>query len=333
MLFSGAKTASGMANSPTDAMIVAGFPMGYEDIAPIPVMVTEAGGRVLDLAGHDVLSGDGSAVADEDGGAGGVPARRKAASSPLIFNIALTAPEARDLCRWLQLADKPARMRAEHRTVPGEAPGLDKVRAIDGGALREGMAELLRVSPGGRDRADREPVPAGPAGAGARASQPSGPVPATEVRPVPAESPQDGFPADPRQRVQRAVRRARVEPGPGAGRVLGLDRRAGIGAPGRHAVGRRPRPAAHHGDPQGVAGDPGAPGVAGRVRVAAALPAGGPRPGPGQGGRPAVADAAAAVPAAGLQRGPDDVRPGERRGRFRVVTALPAVHGSLPARP
>ena len=109
-------------------------------------------------------------------------------------------------------------------------------------------------------------------GAGERASQPAGPVPAAEVRPVPAGSPQDGSPADPRQRVQRAVRRARVEPGSGAGRVLGLHRRTGIGAPGRHAVGRRPRPAAHHGDPQGIAGDPGAPGVAGRVRVAAALP-------------------------------------------------------------
>jgi hypothetical protein len=39
-----------------------------------------------------------------------------------------------------------------------------------------------------------------------------------------------------------------------------------------------------------------------------------------------VVDAAAAVPAAGLQRGPDDVRPGERRDRFRVVTALTAAY-------
>jgi histidinol-phosphatase len=37
--------------------------MGYEDIAPIPLMVTEAGGRVSDLAGNDVLSGDGTILA------------------------------------------------------------------------------------------------------------------------------------------------------------------------------------------------------------------------------------------------------------------------------
>src|SRR5580692_13192477 len=33
-----------------------------------------------------------------------------------------TRAEARDFCRWLQLADKPARLRAERRTVPGKRP-------------------------------------------------------------------------------------------------------------------------------------------------------------------------------------------------------------------
>jgi len=33
-----------------------------------------------------------------------------------------TRAEARDFCRWLQLADKPARMRAERRSVPGKRP-------------------------------------------------------------------------------------------------------------------------------------------------------------------------------------------------------------------
>ena len=33
-----------------------------------------------------------------------------------------TRAEARDFCRWLQLADKPARPRAERRTVPGKRP-------------------------------------------------------------------------------------------------------------------------------------------------------------------------------------------------------------------
>ena len=42
---------------------LAGFPLGYEDIAPIPVMVTEAGGLVSDLDGNDVLSGNGTVLA------------------------------------------------------------------------------------------------------------------------------------------------------------------------------------------------------------------------------------------------------------------------------
>jgi len=43
--------------------VLAGFPLGYEDIAPIPVMVTEAGGLVSDLDGNDVLSGNGTVLA------------------------------------------------------------------------------------------------------------------------------------------------------------------------------------------------------------------------------------------------------------------------------
>ena len=46
-----------------DAMIIAGLPMGYEDIAPIPLLITEAGGRVSDLDGNDVLSGNGTVLA------------------------------------------------------------------------------------------------------------------------------------------------------------------------------------------------------------------------------------------------------------------------------
>jgi integrase len=54
----------------------------------------------------------------------------------------------------------------------GEAAVAGEVRAIDSCALRDGLPRLLRLSPGGRDRADREPVPAGPAGLGARAPLP-----------------------------------------------------------------------------------------------------------------------------------------------------------------
>jgi histidinol-phosphatase len=46
-----------------DAVVVAGFPMGYEDLAPLPVIVTEAGGRVTDLTGAPVLTGDGTVLA------------------------------------------------------------------------------------------------------------------------------------------------------------------------------------------------------------------------------------------------------------------------------
>lgn len=46
-----------------DALIIAGLPMGYEDIAPIPLIITEAGGRVSDLDGNDVLAGNGTVLA------------------------------------------------------------------------------------------------------------------------------------------------------------------------------------------------------------------------------------------------------------------------------
>jgi histidinol-phosphatase len=35
---------------------------GYDDLAPLPVIVAEAGGRITDLSGGPVLTGDGSAV-------------------------------------------------------------------------------------------------------------------------------------------------------------------------------------------------------------------------------------------------------------------------------
>jgi histidinol-phosphatase len=47
----------------SDALLIAGFPMGYEDRAPLPLIVGEAGGRVTDLNGDDVLAGDGSVLA------------------------------------------------------------------------------------------------------------------------------------------------------------------------------------------------------------------------------------------------------------------------------
>lgn len=46
-----------------DAVVIAGAPQGYEDLAPLPVIVGEAGGVVTDLAGGPVLTGDGTALA------------------------------------------------------------------------------------------------------------------------------------------------------------------------------------------------------------------------------------------------------------------------------
>jgi histidinol-phosphatase len=52
-----------VAEGRADAIVIAGLPMGYEDIAPIPLMIAEAGGRVSDLAGNDVLTGNGTVLA------------------------------------------------------------------------------------------------------------------------------------------------------------------------------------------------------------------------------------------------------------------------------
>lgn len=46
-----------------DALVVAGHPLAYEDLAVLRLLVGEAGGRVTDLAGRDVLAGDGSVLA------------------------------------------------------------------------------------------------------------------------------------------------------------------------------------------------------------------------------------------------------------------------------
>jgi histidinol-phosphatase len=63
LLFPGLRGSSGLAAGMNDALVIAGLPMGYEDVAPMPLLVTEAGGRVTDLRGQDVLQGDGTVLA------------------------------------------------------------------------------------------------------------------------------------------------------------------------------------------------------------------------------------------------------------------------------
>lgn len=45
-----------------DAIVIGGFEMELQDLAPLPVILEEAGGRVTDLAGGPVLSGSGAAL-------------------------------------------------------------------------------------------------------------------------------------------------------------------------------------------------------------------------------------------------------------------------------
>lgn len=52
-----------LATGLADALVIAGQPMGYEDLAVLPLLVGEAGGRVTDLSGRDVLTGDGTVLA------------------------------------------------------------------------------------------------------------------------------------------------------------------------------------------------------------------------------------------------------------------------------
>jgi histidinol-phosphatase len=53
---------TGILTGVLDAVVMAGFPQGYEDLAPLPVIMEEAGGRVTDLSGGPVLSGPGTAL-------------------------------------------------------------------------------------------------------------------------------------------------------------------------------------------------------------------------------------------------------------------------------
>jgi histidinol-phosphatase len=53
----------GLVTGRVDAVVIAGAAMGYGDLAPLPVIVAEAGGMITTLTGAPVLPGDGSALA------------------------------------------------------------------------------------------------------------------------------------------------------------------------------------------------------------------------------------------------------------------------------
>ncbi|MFF5054712.1 inositol monophosphatase family protein [Micromonospora sp. NPDC000663] len=52
----------GLLTGLVDAMVIAGSEMGYEDLAPLPVILEEAGGRATDLHGGPLLGGNGTAL-------------------------------------------------------------------------------------------------------------------------------------------------------------------------------------------------------------------------------------------------------------------------------
>ena len=92
-----------------------------------------------------------------------------------------TRVEAREFSRWLRMPGQPVRAhwRAQQATpvVPARA-GEGYSASVR--AQRNGVAWLLRLPPGGRQRAAAEPLPVGsvtPRSAGARASQSDGAAP------------------------------------------------------------------------------------------------------------------------------------------------------------
>lgn len=56
LMTSNIKSLAGVAGGLTDALVAAGY-LDYHDLAPYPLLITEAGGRITDLAGNDVLAG------------------------------------------------------------------------------------------------------------------------------------------------------------------------------------------------------------------------------------------------------------------------------------
>ena len=57
-----ASAGAGVASGWIDAAVIAGHRMGYEDMATLPILITEAGGRVSARGGGEVLAGAGDVL-------------------------------------------------------------------------------------------------------------------------------------------------------------------------------------------------------------------------------------------------------------------------------
>src|SRR5216683_5578275 len=168
--------------------------------------------------------------------------------------------EARDFSCWIQLTVKQRLQTSRPRAArwssrAAGAPNLvtGKPAAGDGYApatVAHSETVLPRFYDFHRDAGTGpvlNPVPAGhitPVEARPSASQPDGGVEARAGGALPAGGAAADSPRHPRQLVQPAVRGAVVEPGPGAGGVLGLYRCPGGGAAGDAPVRHLSRPAA-----------------------------------------------------------------------------------------
>ena len=169
-----------------------------------------------------------------------------------------TRAEARDFCRWLQVAGKQSR--PHWRTTLGAGPvaaaacGRRRTRRRCVRIRETVLRSLLRLSPGRGHRAGHQPVPAGPVPprrAGARAPQSDGAVPRERSGLYRPRVPEPDPAQCPRRGVQRDLRPAALAPGPGAGRLLRLHRGAGVGAAVGHAGWGGSGAAADHGGPEG----------------------------------------------------------------------------------
>jgi len=257
-----------------------------------------------------------------------------------------TRAEARDFCRWLQLAGRPERdhWRTGRPAGPGSGPAPGTVNAVTGKAspgpgyaaatvahcetvcrsfydyhLEAGTGPLANPFPlarkGRRAHAHHNPrEPFRQERAGLFRPRQLKRIP----RGIPDRMFDELFASLPSHR-DRALVAFWVSTGARASELLGVT--GGSVDPGSQLVTVIRK---------GVAGDAAAAGVAGRVRVAAALPGGDARPGAVRAGRPGVVDAAAPVPAAVVSRGPRDVQAGGRVAGSELVAARPAPYRCLP---
>ncbi|WP_234440385.1 inositol monophosphatase family protein [Streptomyces rimosus] len=156
-----------------DALVIAGPAMGYEDLAPLPVIVAEGGGRITDLTGAPVLEGDGSVLITNghlhdaflEVVAG--PVQEDSARAVLVDAHPGWADEGAALAAELCSALAPEARRVEHigsTSVPGMAakPIFDlQVSVTDLATAAEAFDAPLAARGFVRSRHEGDHVPAG----------------------------------------------------------------------------------------------------------------------------------------------------------------------------